>query len=75
MTGRRLSPGWSALRLSSELSLEGREKLSYALFLSVFNGLAAKYFVDLVAIRSASLPRVFFLIRRLPFSVVRAMPA
>jgi len=44
-------------------------------FLSFFNGLAAKYFTVSVAIRMASLPRVFFLVRRLAFSVVRAMSA
>jgi hypothetical protein len=42
--------------------------------LSSFNGLAAKYFVVFVAIRRASLPRVFFLVCRLAFSVVLAMP-
>jgi len=51
-------------RLYGELSL-----------FSFFNGLVAKYFIVSVAIRMASFPRVFFLARRLAFSVVRAMPA
>jgi hypothetical protein len=37
--------------------------------------LAAKYSIVSAAMRMASLPRFFFLARRLAFSVVRAMSA
>ena len=68
-------PNNSPLEVANVGVTLARGRLYGERFLSFFSGLAAKYFIVSVAIRMASLPRVFFLARRLAFSVVRAMSA